>query len=84
MPNSHCKSITDELSFHASTHTPTNYFPRIEVTPPPLWDILDFSIFSCMRVDEVSAITWSNVDEAQKALLVQDRKDPRRKPENIC
>ncbi len=48
----------------------------------PFLDILDFSILSCMRVGEVCAITWDDVDEAQKAVLVRNRKDPRKKAGN--
>ncbi len=48
----------------------------------PFVEILDFSILSCMRIGEVCAITWSDVDEAQKAVLVRDRKDPRKKTGN--
>jgi len=48
----------------------------------PFTDILDFSILSCMRVGEVCAITWSDVDAEQKAVLVRNRKDPRKKAGN--
>ncbi|GGA80513.1 integrase [Neiella marina] len=48
----------------------------------PYIDILDFSILSCMRIGEVCAIRWEDVDEEQKAVLVRDRKDPRKKVGN--
>jgi len=48
----------------------------------PYIDILDFSILSCMRIGEVCAITWSDVDEENKAVMVRDRKDPRKKVGN--
>lgn len=48
----------------------------------PYIDILDFSILSCMRIGEVCSILWSDVDEAQKAVLVRNRKDPRKKSGN--
>ncbi|ASX25907.1 hypothetical protein BA171_01835 [Candidatus Hamiltonella defensa (Bemisia tabaci)] len=32
-----------------------------------------------MRVVEVYKIRWEDVDEKQKAVLVRDRKDPRKK-----
>ncbi|HAU91674.1 MAG TPA: integrase [Alteromonas sp.] len=48
----------------------------------PYLDILDFSILSCMRIGEVCSILWSDVDEAQKAVLVRNRKDPRKKSGN--
>lgn len=48
----------------------------------PYIDLLDFSILSCMRIGEVCRITWADVDEAQKAVIVRDRKDPRKKAGN--
>lgn len=48
----------------------------------PYIDLLDFSILSCMRIGEVCRITWDDVDEAQKAVIVRDRKDPRKKAGN--
>lgn len=48
----------------------------------PYIDILDFSILSCMRIGEVCAILWEDVDEEQKAVVVRDRKDPRKKEGN--
>ncbi|WP_168416130.1 tyrosine-type recombinase/integrase [Erwinia amylovora] len=48
----------------------------------PFVDILNFSILSCMRVGEVCKIRWEDVDEKQKAVLVRDRKDPRKKAGN--
>lgn len=48
----------------------------------PFVDILNFSILSCMRVGEVCKIRWEDVDEKQRAVLVRDRKDPRKKSGN--
>jgi len=48
----------------------------------PYIDLLDFSILSCMRVGEMCRILWVDVDEAQKAVIVRDRKDPRKKSGN--
>ncbi|ECG1720581.1 tyrosine-type recombinase/integrase [Salmonella enterica] len=48
----------------------------------PFVDILNFSILSCMRIGEVCKIRWEDVDEAQRAVLVRDRKDPRKKSGN--
>ncbi len=47
----------------------------------PFVDIFNFSILSCMRVGEVCRIEWSDIDYAQKSVLVRDRKDPRKKQE---
>ncbi|SFN19804.1 Phage integrase family protein [Izhakiella capsodis] len=48
----------------------------------PFVDILNFSILSCMGVGEVCKIRWEDLDEKQKAVLVRDRKDPRKKTGN--
>ncbi|GIU22278.1 site-specific integrase [Shewanella sp. MBTL60-007] len=48
----------------------------------PYVDLLDFSILSCMRIGEVCRIRWEDVNEEQKAVMVRDRKDPRKKVGN--
>ncbi|MCZ4058236.1 site-specific integrase [Pantoea sp. LMR881] len=45
----------------------------------PFSDIFMFSILTCMRIGEVTRIRWEDIDHAQKAVLVRDRKDPRKK-----
>ncbi len=48
----------------------------------PYLDILDFSILTCMRIGEVCSIRWEDVDQEQKAVMVRNRKDPRKKAGN--
>jgi integrase len=48
----------------------------------PFADILMFSVLSCMRIGEVTRIQWSDVDKKNRAVLVRDRKDPRKKQGN--
>lgn len=48
----------------------------------PYVDILNFSILSCMRIGEVCKLRWDDLDEDQRAVLVRDRKDPRKKDDN--
>lgn len=48
----------------------------------PFCDILEFSILTCMRIGEVCKIRWDDIDENQRAALVRDRKDPRKKTGN--
>lgn len=48
----------------------------------PYEDILNFSILSCMRIGEVCRIRWEDVNEQQRAVMVRDRKDPRKKAGN--
>ncbi|HDS1149929.1 TPA: site-specific integrase [Pluralibacter gergoviae] len=48
----------------------------------PYVDILRFSILSCMRVGEVCRLRWDDIDQDARAVLVRDRKDPRKKEGN--
>lgn len=48
----------------------------------PFHRIFMFSILTCMRIGEVTSLRWDDVDEAQKAVLVRDRKHPRKKMGN--
>ncbi|WP_277972733.1 site-specific integrase [Pantoea agglomerans] len=52
------------------------------ITKIPYNDILEFSILTCMRIGEVCKILWVDLDEKQRAVLVRDRKDPRKKAGN--
>ncbi|WP_370521098.1 tyrosine-type recombinase/integrase [Pantoea sp. BAV 3049] len=45
----------------------------------PYSEIFMFSILTCMRVGEVTRLKWNDIDVEQKAVLVRDRKDPRKK-----
>jgi len=48
----------------------------------PFVDILDFSILTCMRIGEVCALRWDDLNEEHKTITVRDRKDPRKKEGN--
>ncbi|WP_087019042.1 tyrosine-type recombinase/integrase [Thaumasiovibrio subtropicus] len=48
----------------------------------PYLDILEFSILTCMRIGEVCALRWEDLNEEHKTVLVRDRKDPRKKTGN--
>ena len=48
----------------------------------PYVDILDFSLLTCMRIDEVCKITWDDLNTEHKTVIVRDRKDPRKKEGN--
>lgn len=48
----------------------------------PFVDILNFSILTCMRIGEVCAIKWEDLNEEHKTIIVRDRKDPRKKEGN--
>ncbi|MFA0443023.1 integrase [Vibrio sp. 10N.286.49.C2] len=48
----------------------------------PFIDILDFSILTCMRIGEVCALRWEDINEEHRTVWVRDRKDPRKKQGN--
>ncbi|CZF83655.1 MULTISPECIES: tyrosine-type recombinase/integrase [Grimontia] len=48
----------------------------------PFVDILEFSILTCMRIGEVCALRWEDLNEDNKTVMVRDRKDPRKKEGN--
>lgn len=48
----------------------------------PFTDIFVFSILTCMRIGEVCDIRWEDLNESQRAVLVRNRKDPRKKSGN--
>lgn len=48
----------------------------------PFCDILEFSILTCMRIGEVCALRWEDLNESHKTVVVRDRKDPRKKEGN--
>ncbi|ATC93525.1 site-specific integrase [Pseudoalteromonas tunicata] len=58
-----------------------NYRANGEVRIPYL-DILEFSILTCMRIGEVCALRWDDLNRDHKTILVRDRKDPRKKEGN--
>ncbi|MDU7812666.1 MAG: site-specific integrase [Atlantibacter hermannii] len=45
----------------------------------PFDDIFLLSVLTCARIGEICRIRWDDIDEQQKAVLVRDRKDPRKK-----
>ncbi len=47
-------------------------------------DIIDFCLQSCMRISEVCRITWSDVDEQARTVIIRDRKHPTKKFGNHC
>lgn len=50
----------------------------------PLVDIFHISILTCMRLGEITRITWNDFDEEAATLTIRDRKDPRNKRGNHC
>ncbi|WP_017222849.1 site-specific integrase [Moritella dasanensis] len=50
----------------------------------PLVDIFHISISTCMRLGEITRVTWDDFDENTATLTIRDRKDPRNKKGNHC
>lgn len=42
----------------------------------PMQDIIRFAIFSTRRLDEITRITWEDLDEARSEIIVRDMKHP--------
>lgn len=45
----------------------------------PMWDIIDFAIFTTMRISEICRITWADVNYEDQTVIIRDRKDPQEK-----
>lgn len=50
----------------------------------PLVDIFHLSIYTCMRLGEITSITWNDLDIDSSTLTIRNRKDPRNKLGNDC
>lgn len=50
----------------------------------PLVDIFHISIYTCMRLGEITRVTWDDLNVKDSTLTIRDRKDPRRKKGNHC
>ena len=48
----------------------------------PLVDIFHVSLYTCMRLGEITRVTWEDLDLVNATLTIRDRKDPRRKKGN--
>jgi integrase len=45
----------------------------------PMWDIIDFAIFTTMRAGEICRIRWEDVNYKDQTVIIRDRKDPEEK-----
>jgi integrase len=48
----------------------------------PMRDIIFFAIESAMRVDEITRLRWVDLNEADRTIIIRDRKHPRQKQGN--
>lgn len=49
----------------------------------PYSDILQFSIYTAMRVGEITELYWEDVDHENKTIIVRDRKNPEKNKNKI-
>lgn len=45
----------------------------------PMRDVIYFAIYTAMRSSEISRLRWDDLHEADKTILIRDRKDPNEK-----
>ncbi|GLS83212.1 tyrosine-type recombinase/integrase [Paraferrimonas haliotis] len=50
--------------------------------PIPFNDIYQFSLLTCMRLSEVTSITWEDLEQDKRLVMIRNRKDPRKKAGN--
>lgn len=48
----------------------------------PCGRMVKFAVATTMRLDEITRIAWTDLDQANRLIVVRDRKDPRRKSGN--
>ncbi|KFC61914.1 site-specific integrase [Massilia sp. LC238] len=56
-----------------------DYFRNKKRQKIPMWDIIDFAIFTTMRVAEICRIRWDDVNYKDQTVIIRDRKDPQEK-----
>ncbi|MCP5318906.1 MAG: site-specific integrase [Chromatiaceae bacterium] len=64
----------DALFAHWAAENPWRHIPMIEV--------VRFALASAMRLGEITRITAEDVDEARRAVIIRQRKDPKKKELN--
>lgn len=57
-----------------------NYLDRHSTLP--MRDIIDFAVESAMRVDEITRLRWTDLNEVDRTIIIRDRKHPRQKVGN--
>lgn len=48
----------------------------------PMWEIIDFAVATAMRLGEIIALRWHDLNEVDKTIIIRDRKHPREKVGN--
>lgn len=63
-------------------HRLIEYFRELNSLTIPMGRIVKFAIATAMRQEEITRVTWDDLDHRHKMLLIRDRKDPRHKRGN--
>ncbi|QBC44421.1 site-specific integrase [Iodobacter fluviatilis] len=63
-----------ELSRLMAVARPTNHQRVIPIT-----DVMRFAVETAMRLGEIVALRWSDLDEKNRTIMIRDRKDPKKK-----
>ena len=58
-----------------------HFIPK-RVTALNMWDVTTFAIATAMRLAEICRITWADLDEEKRTVIIRDRKHPRSKKGN--
>jgi integrase len=48
----------------------------------PMADIVEFAVYTCLRQGEICRVTWADLDETRRTLIVRNRKAPQGKEGN--
>jgi integrase len=48
----------------------------------PMWTLIQFAVATTLRLGEIVALRWSDLDEERRLILVRDRKHPQQKRGN--
>lgn len=58
------------------------HFVPVRKTALDMWDVTTFAIATAMRLAEICRITWADLDEEKRTVIIRDRKHPRSKKGN--
>lgn len=56
--------------------------PLLREMKTPMWDIVCFAIASAMRLSEIVSIRWDDIHEADRTVIIRNRKHPTKKQGN--
>lgn len=59
-----------------------HYISKKRTPRCPMEDIIEFAIETAMRLSEITRITWADLNEPDRTVIIRDRKDPKEKKGN--